>query len=201
MNSWHDIVISETDLKTFNAVIEIPKGTRQKIELDKASGLFRVDRILQSSMVYPANYGFIPQTLSEDKDPLDVLVLGQDPIATGIFLECRAIGFVRMKDGGAWDEKIIAVHVNDPAVSIHSSATTLKQYIIIEIERFFNDYKKYENKKAVTHGIGSEKEANIIIKQAVKRYNDTYGSAAKTRKCFMDKNCVLQEKMDVGNSK
>ena len=200
MNPWHDVIVSSTELKTFNAVIEIPKGTRQKIELDKSTGLYRVDRILQSSMVYPANYGFIPQTLSEDKDPLDVLVLGQDPIATGIFLECRAIGFVKMKDGGAWDEKIIAVHVNDPAVNIHSSATTLKQYIVVEIERFFNDYKKYEHKKAVTHGIGSEKEANTIIKLAVNRYNTTYGKEAKARQCFMAKNCVLQEKENVGNA-
>ena len=178
-NPWHDLSIGENYPKTFNAVIEIPKGTRQKIELDKESGIYKVDRILQTSMVYPANYGFIPRTLSEDGDPLDILVLGQDPVATGIFLECRAIGFVKMKDGGEWDEKIIAIHVNDPAVSGHDEASSLKQYIVIAIERFLNDYKKYEKKKVVTHGIGSAKEANVIIKQAVKRYKDTYESEEK----------------------
>jgi len=193
MHPWHDISKGDNFPKTFNAVIEIPKGTRQKIELDKTTGLYKVDRILQSSMVYPANYGFIPQTLSEDKDPLDVLVLGQDAIATGIFLECRAIGFVKMRDGGAWDEKIIAVHVNDPAVSATTSATSLKQYIVIEIERFFNDYKKYEHKKAVTHGIGTEKEANNIINKAVNRYNEQYGFDARKRECFMKEHCRLQE--------
>lgn len=171
---WHDVGIGKNYPKTFNAIIEIPKGSRQKIELDKETGIYKVDRILQTSMVYPANYGFIPRTLSDDGDPLDVLVLGQDPVATGIFLECKAIGFVKMKDGGEWDEKIIAVHVNDPSVNSYSSADTLKHYIVVNIERFLNDYKKYEKKKVVTHGIGSAKEANIIIKQAIKRYNDNY---------------------------
>lgn len=179
MHPWHDVTIGDNYPKSFNAIIEIPKGTRQKIELDKVTGIYKVDRILQTSMVYPANYGFLPKTLSEDGDPLDVLVLGQDPVATGIFLECRAIGFVKMKDGGEWDEKIIAVHVNDPAVSGHKDATGLKQYIVIAIERFLNDYKKYEKKKVVTHGIGSAKQANFIIKQAIKRYNDTYENGKK----------------------
>ncbi len=179
MHPWHDLTIGENYPKSFNAVIEIPKGTRQKIELDKESGIYKVDRILQTSMVYPANYGFLPRTLSEDGDPLDVLVLGQDPVATGIFLECRAIGFVKMKDGGEWDEKIIAVHINDPAVSGHADASSLKQYIVIAIERFLNDYKKYEKKKVVTHGIGSAKQANIIIKEAIKRYNNTYRDGKK----------------------
>ncbi len=197
MHPWHDIPLGDNYPKTFNSVIEIPKGTRDKIELDKKTGFYRVDRILQTSMVYPANYGFIPQTLSDDGDALDVLVLGQDPIRTGIFLECRAIGFVKMKDGKHWDEKIIAVHVNDPAVNVHSNASSLKQYTVIEIERFLNDYKKYEKKKVVTHGIGSAKEADIIIKAAVDRYNKSYGDPLEKPYCFNIRECKKQEKNNV----
>lgn len=165
MNPWHDLNIGDDFPNVFNAVIEIPKGKRTKTELDKNTGLYKVDRILQSSMIYPANYGFLSQTLAGDGDPLDVLVLGQDSIPTGAYLECRAIGYVKMTDDGKPDDKIIAVHINDPAVNMHTEATELKGYIITEIERFLSDYKKYENKIVITDGIGSAAEAKKLMVQ------------------------------------
>lgn len=175
MNPWHNLSIGDNYPDTFNSVIEIPKGKRTKTELDKKTGLYKVDRILQASMIYPANYGFIPRTLAGDGDPLDVLVLGQDSIPTGAYLECKAIGYVRMTDDGKPDDKIIAVHVNDPAVSMHTEATELKGYIITEIERFLNDYKKYEDKVVVTAGIATAKEAYELIKVSSELYNKTFG--------------------------
>lgn len=165
-NPWHDLSIGDNYPETFNAIIEIPKGKRTKTELDKVSGLYKVDRILQGSFIYPANYGFLPRTLSGDGDPLDVLVLGQDSIPTGAYLEARAIGYVKMTDDGKPDDKIIAIHVNDPAVSMHTEASELKGYIITEIERFLSDYKKYENKVVVTGGIGSAREARELIEES-----------------------------------
>ncbi len=175
---WHDLTIGDNYPETFNAIIEISKGKRTKTELDKVSGLYKVDRILQGSFIYPANYGFIPRTLSGDGDPLDVLVLGQDSIPTGAYLEARAIGYVRMTDDGKPDDKIIAVHVNDPAVNMHTEATELKGYIITEIERFLNDYKKYENKIVVTDGIAKASEARKLIDKSRIAYL-TYLSKSK----------------------
>ncbi len=113
---WHDIPIPEDDaLGTFPAVIEIPKGTKTKYEVDKETGLLRVDRVLFSAVHYPANYGFVPRTLAEDDDPIDVLVLGQEPVVPLAYLQARAIGGFEMRDEHVEDVKIICVHVNDPA--------------------------------------------------------------------------------------
>src|SRR6478736_3800575 len=117
MHAWHDVELGEAIESGFRAVIEIPKGSKVKYELDKGTGLLKVDRILYSAVHYPANYGFIPRTYCPDGDPLDVLVLGQEPVAPGVLLRARAIGVMRMRDEKGQDDKVIAVHTDDPDVA------------------------------------------------------------------------------------
>lgn len=141
---WHDIPLGDEAPDLFNAVVEIPQGSKVKYELDKTTGLLRVDRVLYSSVVYPANYGFIPQTLGEDEDPLDVLVLMQEPVAPLSMLRVRPIGVMNMLDLGQGDEKIICVHVDDPAFAGYYHIWELPEHRLKELKRFFQDYKKLE---------------------------------------------------------
>ncbi|KAF2570348.1 hypothetical protein F2Q70_00000068 [Brassica cretica] len=135
----------------FNVVIEISKGSKVKYELDKKTGLIKVDRILYSSVVYPHNYGFIPRTLCEDNDPLDVLVIMQEPVLPGCFLRARAIGLMPMIDQGEKDDKIIAVCVDDPEYKHYTDIKELPPHRLSEIRRFFEDYKKNENKEVAVN--------------------------------------------------
>ncbi len=147
---WHDLPNNpDTAAEGFNVVIEIPKGSKVKYELDKPSGLLRVDRILYSSVVYPANYGFLPRTYCDDGDPLDVLVLGSEPVVPMAIMEVRAIGLMRMLDGGEADDKIIAVHRHDPAFNGYTDIEQLPNHISLEMRRFFQDYKALEAGKTV----------------------------------------------------
>ncbi|GAU17425.1 hypothetical protein TSUD_233020 [Trifolium subterraneum] len=143
---WHDLEIGPEAPSVFNCVVEIGKGSKVKYELDKKSGLIKVDRILYSSVVYPHNYGFIPRTLCEDEDPLDVLVLMQEPVIPGCFLRARAIGLMPMIDQGEKDDKIIAVCADDPEYRHYTDIKQLPPHRLAEIRRFFEDYKKNENK-------------------------------------------------------
>ncbi|KAL2458333.1 Inorganic diphosphatase [Forsythia ovata] len=144
---WHDLEIGPDAPEIINVVIEIPKGSKVKYELDKKTGLIKVDRILYSSVVYPHNYGFIPRTLCEDNDPMDVLVLMQEPVVPGCFLRARAIGLMPMIDQGEKDDKIIAVCADDPEVRHYTDISQLPPHRLQEIRRFFEDYKKNENKE------------------------------------------------------
>ncbi|KAF2564631.1 hypothetical protein F2Q70_00016665 [Brassica cretica] len=135
----------------FNVVVEISKGSKVKYELDKKTGLIKVDRILYSSVVYPHNYGFIPRTLCEDNDPLDVLVIMQEPVLPGCFLRARAIGLMPMIDQGEKDDKIIAVCVDDPEYKHYTDIKELPPHRLTEIRRFFEDYKKNENKEVAVN--------------------------------------------------
>src|SRR5215213_6776595 len=141
---WHDIQLNEPVDEMFPAFIEIPKGSKVKYELEKETGLLKVDRILFSAVHYPANYGFIPQTYCPDGDPLDVLVLCQEPVAPGILLRARAIGVMRMLDGGKEDDKIIAVHIDDPDYLDFHDIDELPAHRLKELQRFFLDYKILE---------------------------------------------------------
>ncbi|CAK9170720.1 unnamed protein product [Ilex paraguariensis] len=132
---------------TSTQVIEITKGSKVKYELDKKTGLIKVDRVLYSSVVYPHNYGFIPRTLCEDNDPMDVLVLMQEPVLPGCFLRARAIGLMPMIDQGEKDDKIIAVCADDPEYRHYTDINQLPPHRLAEIRRFFEDYKKNENKE------------------------------------------------------
>ncbi|KAL3685168.1 hypothetical protein R1sor_003190 [Riccia sorocarpa] len=160
---WHDLEIGPEAPAVFNMVVEIGKGGKVKYELDKKSGLIKVDRVLYSSVVYPHNYGFIPRTLCEDNDPIDVLVLMQEPVLPGCFLRARAIGLMPMIDQGEKDDKIIAVCADDPEYRHYRDLKELPPHRLAEIRRFFEDYKKNENKAvAVDQFYGAERAIEAI---------------------------------------
>ena len=173
---WHDIALPPDDeLDVFPVVIEVPQGNKNKYELDKRTGLLRVDRVLYSAVHYPANYGFVPRTYAEDDDPIDVLVLGQEPVVPLAIVQARAIGGFRMRDEHGEDVKIIAAHVNDPSVSDYRDTAELPKHVMTEIMRFFEDYKVLEG-KAVEVGarIGVE-EARGALRASVERYRANVG--------------------------
>lgn len=168
---WHDLPNNPDALEEgFNVVIEIPKGSKVKYELDKPSGMLRVDRILYSSVIYPANYGFLPRSYCDDGDPLDVLVLGNDPVYPMSIMQAKAIGVMHMADEGKADDKIIAVHVSDPAFMHFTDIDQLPVHMFREIRRFFEDYKVLENKQVVVERFGDAKEAREVVRTALDDY-------------------------------
>ncbi len=171
-NPWHDVEPGKPDElpECFDAIIEIPKGGSHKYELDKVTGLLRLDRVLYSAVHYPANYGFIPQTLGDDGDPLDVLVLGAEPVVPLTLVAARAIGVIRMKDTEEVDDKIIAVHVNDPEYSSYHGIQDLPEHRLMVLQRFFEDYKILERKKVVVEEIQPAENAYPIIKRGIDLY-------------------------------
>jgi len=156
------------------AVIEIPRGSKVKYELDKITGLLHVDRVLYSSVVYPHNYGFIPRTYCEDHDPLDILVLMQEPVVPFSFLRAKPIGVMRMMDQGEQDDKVIAVHADDPEFRDYNDISDLPQHRLAEIRRFFEDYKKNENKIVVVDEFLGVDDAKRIIKESLDKYIEEY---------------------------
>ncbi len=175
MHPWHDVEIANLEENLIPVIIEVPKGSKTKYELDKKSGLIRVDRILFSSMHYPANYGFIPQTYCEDHDPLDVLVLGQESVIPLSIMIAKPIGVMRMLDQGEADDKIIAVHANDAEYSFYNSIRELAPHRMIEVRRFFEDYKVLENKTVVVQDFMDLPEALKTIQDARDFYQQKKG--------------------------
>ena len=167
---WHDVPIGDEAPRTFQAIVEIPKGSKVKYELDKQTGLIRVDRVLYSSVVYPANYGFIPQTLGEDHDPLDVLVLMQEAVVPLSTLRVRPIGMMSMLDQGEKDEKIIAIHLDDPEYRSYVAIEQLPPHRLEELSRFFEDYKKLEGKEVLVGDFSGTVEAVDVVRDAMARY-------------------------------
>jgi inorganic pyrophosphatase len=176
---WHDLPNNpDTAAEFFNVVIEIPKGSKVKYELDKPSGRLRVDRILYSSVMYPANYGFLPRSYCDDGDPLDVLVLGNEPVVPLAIMRARAIGVMRMIDEGASDDKIVAVHVDDPAFKDYRDIKELPQHMLREMRRFFMDYKTLESKSVVVEEFG---DAGVALAAVRTSFDDYRAAESKLR--------------------
>lgn len=174
LHPWHEVPIGDAAPKELQVVIEIPKGSKVKYELDKETGLIRVDRVLYSSVVYPANYGFIPRTLGDDHDPLDVLVLMQEPTVPLSLLRVRPIGMMTMVDQGQNDEKIICVHLDDPEYRDYVAIQQLPQHRLRELRRFFEDYKLLENKEVAVHDFFGPVEAVETIRSCMDRYLEAF---------------------------
>src|SRR5262245_53603792 len=167
---WHDVPLPGDLAEWFPVYIEIPRGAKVKYELDKPTGLLRVDRVLYSAVHYPANYGFVPRTYCADGDPLDVLVLGQDEVAPNVLMRARAIGVMRMRDDKGQDDKIIAVHVDDPEYQGYKHIKDLPQHRLRELERFFLDYKVLEGKNVEVETPLGVKEALAVLREAIALY-------------------------------
>jgi inorganic pyrophosphatase len=171
MHPWHDSYVDETVIATaFPVVIEIPKGSKNKYELDKETGLLRLDRVLYSAVYYPADYGFIPRTYCDDGDPLDALVLGQEPVHPLTIVEGRAIGVMRMRDEKGIDDKILAVSVRDPAFADYTDKSQLPAHLLREVKRFFEDYKVLEHKQVIVEDLLGPADAIAIIIEALDMY-------------------------------
>jgi inorganic pyrophosphatase len=171
IHPWHDVTPGEAIPTEFNAVIEIPSGSSVKYELDKSSGLIKLDRVLYSAVYYPANYGFIPQTLAEDDDPLDVLVFCQETVAPLTLIHARTVGLMTMIDAGRKDHKIIAVATEDPEYNHFKEAEEMPPHRLTMLRRFFQDYKQLEGKAVEVDAIQSAKIAFPIIEDALLRYS------------------------------
>ncbi len=174
MNIWHDVAPERITAENFLSVIEIKKGSKKKYELDKATGCIILDRILYTSMQYPANYGFIPRTLSEDGDPLDVLVLCNEPIDPLVLVKCYPIGVLTMLDGGEHDEKVIAIPFNDPTYNTYHSIEELPRHLFDEMRHFFSVYKQLEGKTTAVDEIMGRDAAIKIINDSIEKYNAEY---------------------------
>jgi inorganic pyrophosphatase len=171
MHPWHDIYVDDHLIeREFPVVIEVPMGSKNKYELDKETGLLRLDRVLFSSVHYPANYGFIPRTYCDDGDPLDALVLGQEAVQPLTIVQARAIGVMRMRDEKGLDDKILAVSTKDPAVNDYSDHAQLPAYLTREIQRFFQDYKVLEQKQVVVEDFIGPADAIRILQEALALY-------------------------------
>ena len=171
MHPWHDSYVDDAQIdRAFPVVIEIPKGSKNKYELDKDTGLLRLDRVLYSAVYYPADYGFIPRTYCDDGDPLDALVLGQEPVYPLTVVEARAIGVMRMRDEKGIDDKIVAVSVRDPAFQDYRDQAQLPPHVLREVRRFFEDYKVLEQKQVVVEDLLGPKDAIRIIHEALDLY-------------------------------
>lgn len=167
---WHEVSIGVKPPQYVNALIEIPRGSRAKYEIDKESGLIKLDRVIYASMYYPLNYGFIPQTMGEDRDPLDIVVLTQVSVVPLCLIPSKVIGVMQMVDRGDADDKIIAVAEQDPSVSHFNDVNDLPEYLRAELTHFFENYKSLENKKVVIDQFLSREHAYKIIEASIDLY-------------------------------
>ncbi|NBW64865.1 inorganic diphosphatase [bacterium] len=176
MHYWHELSTGEHPPEVVTAVIEIPGGSRNKYELDKESGLFKLDRVLYSAVVYPSDYGLIPRTLHEDGDPLDVLVRINEPTFTGCLIDVRPIGVLKMLDKGEPDDKILAVPAHDPHSNEFFDIADIAQHYLREVEHFFQIYKDLEGKRVEILGWEKSDVAMQIVSESIVRYEAKYGT-------------------------
>lgn len=174
MNIYHDLQPDRVQAEDFIAVIEIPKNSKVKYELDKETGLIRMDRILYTSTHYPANYGFIPRTYADDDDPLDVLVICSEILHPMTIVRCYPVGVIKMLDNGRADEKIIAIPYGDPNYNGYRSIHTLPKHVTDEMHHFFSVYKALEHKETAVDEVMGEEDARRIIKTCIENYNKKF---------------------------
>lgn len=179
MHPWHDVPVDETRIAdTVPAVIEIPRGSKNKYELDKDSGLLRLDRVLHGAVHYPADYGFVPRTYCDDGDPLDILVVSQEPVVPLTLVSARILGVMRMRDDKGIDDKLIAASVHDPAYAGCRELADLPPHLLREIQRFFLDYKVLEQKQVLIEDPLGRGEALEILRAALAAWRRDFGPPA-----------------------
>jgi inorganic pyrophosphatase len=174
LHPWHGVHYGEQAPRVVNAVIEIPQGSRCKYEIDKTTGLLKLDRVIFSSFYYPINYGFIPQSYGGDKDPLDILVITSLSVQPLTLMEAKVIGVMQMVDGGDPDDKIIAVAATDPGVNHYNNIEELPPHFFSELRHFFEEYKKLENKTVVVEDFGDKAKALAIVEEAIAFYKQNF---------------------------
>lgn len=182
-NPWHNVHFGAKAPEIVTAYIEVPAFSKVKYELDKSSGLIKVDRVLSSSVVYPANYGLIPQTYYDDGDPIDILVIGQSSVIPGCLMQARTLGYLTMIDGGELDDKVISVHHDDPQfnhIKTLDDLTRAHPHLMKEIENFFKTYKLLQNKSVEVRGYKDKESALEIIRKSIKMYEDEKSSLLKS---------------------
>lgn len=176
VHPWHGVEIGDQAPRLVNAVIEIPQGSRAKYEIDKPSGLLKLDRVIYSSFYYPTNYGFIPQTYGDDKDPLDILVISSLSIQPLCLVTAKVIGVMQMVDGGDADDKIIAVAAHDPSINYINNIEELPKHFFGELRHFFEEYKTLENKSVVVEEFQDKTVALKIIEDAIQFYKESFST-------------------------
>jgi inorganic pyrophosphatase len=174
LHPWHGVDYGEGAPRMVNAIIEIPQGSRAKYEIDKKSGLLKLDRVIYSSFYYPHNYGFIPRTYGDDKDPLDILVLSTISVQPLCIVEAKVIGVMQMIDSGEADDKIIAVAAHDMSVNHMNNIEELPAHFFKELRQFFEDYKKLENKSVQVEDYGDKAMALNIVRDGIELYKRTF---------------------------
>lgn len=174
LHPWHGAHYGEHSPSRVNALIEIPQGSRSKYEIDKHTGLLKLDRVIHSSFHYPVNYGFIPQTLGQDEDPLDILVICSQSVSPLCLVDATVIGNMQMIDSDQQDDKIIAVATHDPSVNHYQDIEDLPRHFINELRNFFEQYKVLENKKVVIDNFQDKMKAHQIINEAMKYYREKF---------------------------
>lgn len=170
MNPWHSVPVGKAAPQIVTAIIEVPMGSKMKYEIDKETGMLMLDRVLSSSVFYPANYGFLPQTYCDDKDPLDILVLGQGAVYPLTLMNARVVGAMKMIDGGEGDDKILAVHADDPQYKHIETLDQVNPHVVREIEQFFRSYKALEKKAVEVKNWVGRDEALQIVRDSIELY-------------------------------
>lgn len=174
MNLWHDVPLGKNVPEEFNVIIEIPKGSKNKYEIDKETGLIKLDRAMKTSQDYPFDYGFAPQTLWDDDDALDVVVLTTYPLSPGILVKVRPVAVMRMIDGGDSDDKVLAVPVNDPRWEDIKDLSDVNKHTVKEIQHFFETYKQIEKKEVSVSGFKNKKAAMAAVEKSIKLYKKKF---------------------------
>lgn len=177
MNLWKEIGAGKEAPNVINVIIEIPKGSKNKYEIDKENGLIKLDRAMKTAQDYPFDYGFVPQSYWEDNDPLDVVLLTTYPLSPGILVEARPVAVMWMKDGDDGDDKIIAVPKDDPRWDEVNDLADINKHTIKEIQHFFETYKSIEDKEVIVSGVEGREKALAIIQKGLQIYKEKYGGS------------------------